>query len=185
MKPYLQSVSIMLAVLVSSAASAQELPQFPGPEKQHQWLHQFVGQWVTEAKGSMGPDQPAIECHGTMTSRMLGDLWLVNEMKGEPMGVPMVGIQTIGYDPEKKRYVATWVDSMMNHMWHYEGTVDETGKTLILEAEGPDLMNQGKTAKYRDSFEFKSPDHIIVTSSMLDADGRWVAFMTGHTKRKP
>lgn len=158
-------------------------PELPGPEKEHQWLKRFVGEWQTHSEGKMGPDVPPMECEGTMSSRMIGELWVINEMKGEAMGTPMVGIQTIGYDPERKKYIGTWVDSMANHLWRYDGTLDESGKRLTLEADGPNFMAGGEMTKFRDSYEFKSDDEILVTSSMLGEDGDWVTFMTGTSKR--
>ena len=85
----------------------------------------------------------------------------------------------------KKKYVGTWVDSMMNHMWRYEGHVDDTGKKLILVAEGPNFMAEGKLTRFRDSYEFKTPDTIIATSEMMSDDGKWFTFMTGKITRKP
>ena len=45
-------------------------------------------------------------------------------------------------------------------------------------------MAEGKLAKFRDTYEFKSADHIEATSSMQGEDGKWVQFMTGQIKRK-
>ena len=28
------------------------------PQKEHQWLDKFVGEWISEAECMMGPDQP-------------------------------------------------------------------------------------------------------------------------------
>jgi len=80
--------------------------------------------------------------------------------------------------------VGTWVDSVTSHLWKYEGTVDDSGKTLTLEAEGPNFMADGQTAKFRDVYTFKSKDHIIVRSSMQSEDGSWVQFMTSSYRRK-
>ena len=184
MKPYLCVLAIASAICVCGSAGAQDPPQFPGPEKEHEWLQRFEGEWTTEAKASMGPDLPPVECQGTISSRMIGGRWIINEMHGEAMGTPMTGVQTIGYDPQRKKYVGTWIDSMTNHLWHYEGTVDADGKTLTLEADGPNMMAEGKTTKFRDSYEFQSPDTIITTSSMLGEDGQWITFMTGKSTRK-
>lgn len=177
-------IAFTMLALLHGVAVAQEQPQFPGPEQEHQWLKKFVGQWVTTSKGSMGPDQPPMVCSGTIESKMIGEFWVVNEMKSDVQGIPMQGLQTIGYDPAKKKYVGTWLDSMMNHLWLYEGTVDPSGNKLTLEAEGPNLMADGKLTKFRDAYEFKSPDLIIVTSSMLGDDGKWITFMSGESKRK-
>jgi hypothetical protein len=42
---------------------------------------------------------------------------------------------TLGYDPEKKKYIGTWIDSMLNYMWKYEGTVDARARCLLSKAK--------------------------------------------------
>jgi hypothetical protein len=167
----------------ATALQAQEAPQFPEPVKEHEWLKQFVGKWESESEVMMGPDQPAIKSKGSATARMLGGFWVVVELTGEMGGVTMHGLQTIGYDPEKSKYFGTWVDSMTSYLWRYLGSVDESGKILTLEADGPSFMTAGKTAKFRDAYEFKSKDHVVFTSSMQTEDGKWITFMTGHMRR--
>jgi len=174
---------IVMSVLFGGLAFAQDQPEFPGPEKEHQWLKKFVGDWSTSSKAVMAPDAAPMECTGTIQSRMLGEFWVVNDMQSAVQGDPMRGVQTIGFDPAKKKYVGTWVDSMTSHMWIYEGTVDKAGKKITLEADGPNFMADGKMTKFRDAYEFKTPDHIIITSSMLGEDGKWITFMSGDAKR--
>jgi hypothetical protein len=173
-----------LFLAAGSSLVAQEPPEFPGPVKEHQWLAQFVGEWESESEGTMGPDQPPIKCKGSATTRMLGGFWVISEIKNTMAGATMHAVQTIGYDTAQKKYVGTWVDSMMNHMWRYEGEVDPTGKILTLEAEGPNFMAEGKLTKFRDAYEFESKDHIVATSSILGEDGKWITFMTGQLRRK-
>ena len=60
----------------------------------------------------------------------------------------------------------------------------ESGKKLMLETEGPNYMAEGKPTKFRDAYEFKTPDLIIATSLMLNEEGKWVTFMTGTMRRK-
>lgn len=159
-------------------------PEFPAPQAEHTWLKQFVGEWESVAEGKPAPDQPALTCQGTMKSRMLGDFWVTSEITNEMMGTRIQAIQTIGYDVNSKKYIGTWVDSMLPHLWKYEGSVDATGKILTLEAEGPNFLTPGKSAKFRDIYEFKSKDHILMTSAMQGEDGTWVTFMTGNVRRK-
>ena len=119
-----------------------------------------------------------------MESSMLGDLWVVNVSDHKIGGMKLKSIQMIGYDPAKKKYVGIWVDSMVNHLWNYEGTLDDSGKKLTLEAKGPSMTGDGKMVNYRDAYEFKDDDTIIATSSMQGADGSWTVFMEGTAKRR-
>lgn len=171
-----------VAVVVAGPAAAQEAPKLPAPQKEHEWLKQFEGEWVTEAEMVSEPGIPApVAGKGTESARTLGGFWLVSEMKGESFGTPIAGLMTLGYDPQKKKYVGTWVCSMDNTLWKYEGTA--SGDVLTLETEGPDPTT-GKTVKMRDVVEFKDKDTKVLTSSALGADGKWKAFMTMTAKRK-
>ena len=160
-----------------SATSAQDADP-------HSFLKKFAGEWESQSEGTAGPGQPKFVAEGVMKSRMLGDLWLVSDITVGGAGFQVGAVQTIGYDPEKKKYIGTWVDSMFNHMWRYEGSVDESGRKLILEAEGPNPSAAGKMSNFRDTYEFKSDDHIVSTSLMQNEDGEWVVLMTGEMKRK-
>lgn len=171
-----------LTVAVATLVDAQEMPEIPKPQKEHEFLHKFVGEWDAAGKGTAAEGQPTPECNGTFKSRMLGGFWLVSEGKGDAMGMPMENVMTLGYDPEKQRYVGTWVDSVFNHMWKYEGTLE--GSKLTLGADGPDMTDPGKMAKYRDVFEFKSADHYTLTSMVQGPDGTWTTFMTSEVTRK-
>jgi len=176
-------VSTMLMVLLAGGLTAEETPQLPQPSEEHQWLKKFEGTWKTQAKAEAGPNMPAMECSGTIKSQMLGGFWVLNEMTSEAGGMTCRGVQTIGYNPEKKKFVGTWVDSMTNHMWQYEGTLNESGTTLTLSAEGPNIMAGGEMMEFQDVYEFTSDDEVRISSRMLGKDGEWVTFMQGTGKR--
>jgi hypothetical protein len=155
------------------------------PRKEHEWLQKLVGEWTLESDGAPEPGQS--QGQWTESVRWLGGLWTLAESQGEmPGGGTATSVMTLGYDPQKQRYVGTWVGSMMAHLWVYEGTVDATGKVLTLDTEGPDMSegSQGKMAKYQDVVEFKSDDHRVLTSRVQGADGEWREFMTAHYRRK-
>jgi len=171
-------------LLLHGPAFGQDGPAMPKPDQEHHWLQRFMGEWKTESKATMIPDQPPMQCSGTMSSRQLGGFWVLNEFKGEWSGDPMNGIQTIGYNKAKNKYVGTWVDSATPFMWLYEGTVDASGRILTLEAEGPNFMADGKLTKFEDIYEFKSANEILMKSRMLGDDGKWITFMSGTAIRK-
>ena len=155
------------------------------PQKEHRWLEKLVGEWTSEAEAVMEPGKPPETCRGTESVRSLGGLWIVAEGKGEmPGGGPATMVLTLGYDPQKKRYVGTWIGSMMTYLWVYDGSLDAAEKVLTLNAEGPNMMAEGKMAKYQDRIEMKSDDHRVLTSHLLGEDGTWHQFMTAHYRRK-
>lgn len=155
------------------------------PQKEHEWLHKLVGEWTYESECSMEPGKPPEKFSGSETVRSLGGLWILCEGRGEmPGGGMATTLMTLGYDPQKKHYVGTWVGSMMTHLWIYNGSLDADEKVLTLNAEGPNCMAEGKLAKYRDVIEVKSHDYRILTPYMLGDDGEWRALMTAHYRRK-
>lgn len=155
------------------------------PVKQHRWLQKLVGDWTTESECSGAPGEPPQKMVGTESVRAIGPVWVVAEGKGEmPGGGPATMIMTIGYDTVKKRFVGTWIGSMMTHLWIYDGELDAAEKVLTLSSDGPDFTTEGKTAKYRDVIEFISDDHRTLTSHCLGADGKWQQFMLAHYRRK-
>jgi hypothetical protein len=179
--------SIALAFLfpfLAVAAAATQPPEPGAPAKEHEFLQKFVGEWESESESTMAPGQPPTKCTGSIKGRMLGGYWLISEAQMDMPGVSVNALQTIGYDTDKKKYIGTWVDTMFNHLWKYEGSVNAAGTTLTLDAEGPDFAGTGKTMKYRDVYEFKSADHIFALSQMQGEDGKWITFMTGNCRRK-
>ena len=115
--------------LFSQALSAQEAPAKPDAAAGREFLTNFVGDWdlVSEGSGMKG--------EAMMNSSMPGKLWLVNSSDHKVGDTKMESVQMIGYDPNKKKYVVVGADSMVNHMWHDEGTVDESCKKLTLDAQ--------------------------------------------------
>jgi Protein of unknown function (DUF1579) len=155
------------------------------PQKQHEWLQKLVGEWTYEADCTMGPDQPPEKFKGSESVRSLGGVWVLCEGRGEmPDGGMATTLMTLGYDPQKKRYVGTWIGSMMTHLWVYDGALDAAEKVLTLDTEGPDFAAKGKMAQYKDVIEFKNDDHRLLASHMLGDDGQWHGFMTANYRRK-
>lgn len=155
------------------------------PEKEHRWLRKLVGEWTYETEVVMGPDRSIEKATGTESVRSLGELWVLGEGQGEMPGCGMVTtIMTLGYNPEKQRYVGTWIGSMMAYLWLYDGELDAAKQMLVLNSEGPDMVVEGKTTQYRDVIEFKSDDYRTMTSSGMGDNGQWHQFMTTHYRRQ-
>jgi hypothetical protein len=155
------------------------------PQKEHQWLQKLVGDWQFEGEAPSEPGKAPEKFTGTESVRTLGGLWFVGEGHGDmPGSGEATTVLTLGYDPNRKRYVGTWIGSMMTHMWVYEGQVDAAGKVLTLNTEGPSMTEEGKMAKYRETIVFKNDNHRIFKSQARAEDGTWKEIMTANYKRK-
>jgi hypothetical protein len=134
----------------------------PGPE--HEKLKQFEGVWDgTVAFGGS-------ESKGTATYKMgLGGFWLTLEFRGEFGGEKFEGRGTTGYDPIKKKYVSSWVDSMGPAMMSMEGAFNKDGTTYTETGEGPGM--DGKPVKMKSVYEFKDKDTMLFTMYTI-ADGK-------------
>ncbi|MFC9993835.1 DUF1579 domain-containing protein [Nocardia sp. NPDC127526] len=154
------------------------------PQVEHEWLHKLIGEWVFAGRMEMGPGQPQEESTGAERFTGLGDFWVRSEGHGTtPDGVPATWSFTLGYDPRREKYVGTWLGSMMPHMFVYEGARDPSGAVLTLDAEGPAMDDDNKTARYQDIVEFVDDDHWVLRSQMLGEDGTWMQFMTTDYRR--
>lgn len=175
----------MLAAVLLSAVAAAQVPEPARPLEQHRWLQQLVGEWNVTMAASMGPGTEPMQMESTESCRAVGQTWVVGEGKANLGGTMFTSMMTLGYDPAKQAFVGTWIDTMQTHLWVYRGTLDDAGKVLTLEAEGPRHDDPTRPAKYRDAIEIVGPDHKRLTSSMLGDDGKWVTFMTADYRRKP
>jgi hypothetical protein len=151
--------------------------------EQHQWLRKLRGEWRYESTALMGNFDAPQKVSGVESVRSLGELWVVaGGHGGLPGGGEASTVMTLGFDPLKKRFIGTWVGSMLTWLWVYDGTLDREGRVLTLDTEGPSLGDPSKLSRYRDVIEWLDDDHRVLTSHAL-RDGHWTAMMISHYHR--
>lgn len=158
------------------------------PTAEHRWLQQFVGEWTAESRmvnapGADGTPAEDTVSKATETVRAIGPFWVQFESKGNFPGCGDATLQlTLGYDVRNKRFVGTWLGSMMSELWIYDITRDASGNVLTMAVEGPSMSGEG-TSNYRDVIEWKSPDHRRMTSWSEGENGEWRCFMECDYRR--
>ncbi len=159
-----------------------EMMETSSATPEHAWLRRFAGDWQAKVEGYMDSDTPGFVTHGEEHSRMLGDLWVLAE--GRNLSFPYAYQLTLGFDPARGRYIATWTDTMLPHLWTYDGTLDPEGRILTMDTEGPDPAEPGRRARFREVTEFRGEDERVFTSSRQGLDGRWILCMRVELRRK-
>ncbi len=154
------------------------------PVEEHAWLQKLVGEWTLETEMMMGPGGEKAKSQGTESVKSLGGLWAFGEGKcAMPDGSEMLSYNALGYDVSFKEYRACWFANMSSHLWKSAGELSADGKTMTLNCVGPDMVNDGKTANYRDVLELIDDNHRTLTSYGQQEDGSWQEFMKSHYTR--
>jgi hypothetical protein len=160
--------------------AAPAMPPLPKPGPEHEVLKNDAGVWDATVE-MLGPGAPNVS-KGVETNTMLGGLWLVTDFKSEMMSQPFQGHGVAGYDPARKKYVGTWVDSMSTGLQISESSYDASKKTMTGWIEGPDMS--GKTAKMKAVTEYKDPDTRVFTMYFPGPDGKEAPGMRITYKRR-
>lgn len=183
-KLVVSNLVLAIVLLTQTSLPGQNGPEMPGPEKEHEWLASLAGDWEAEGEVHVDADKPPLKTKGTEHARMVGKLWLLAEGHGQFMEMPVSSVLTVGYDPQKKKYIGTWIDSMTAYLWTYEGSLDEERQALTLISEGPCPMRPGEMSKFKEVIELKNKNLKVFTSSMQEENGEWTKLVTVRYHRQ-
>ena len=148
------------------------------PVAEHGWLQNLLGEWRVVSEFAMEPGGAMQRSEGTESVKSLGGLWAFSEGRGNmPDGTPMTMYRAFGYDVSFKEYRGCLFMSMSSHLWQYVGTLSADGRTMTLDCDGPSMVEDGKTAPYRDMIELIDDDQRTVTSYGQDEKGEWQEIM--------
>ncbi|MBA2114361.1 DUF1579 domain-containing protein [Bremerella alba] len=155
------------------------------PQVEHRWLENLLGDWTIEAEMDMGPGKPRETSVGKESVRLLGEVWVLCDMESDmPEGSTALSQMALGYDPQQKSFVGSFVSSSMATLWIYGGgTLNDAGNQLTLNTTGPSFTGEGMS-QYQDVIEIVDKDHRILHSFMLDENEVWQEFMTAKYTRQ-
>ena len=158
----------------------QAAPPMPQPTAEHKQLNDHVGNWKVACKFYMDPSQPPMETNATESVEKVGEFWTLSHYKCDMMGMPFVGRATMGFDPNKKKWVSTWIDSMSPVLFVLTGT--QKGDTITLEGEAWSCMTNS-VLKHRTTEKHIGKNERIFEMFCTMPDGNEIKMMTNHYKR--
>ncbi len=141
------------------AAMMAEMMKAMAPGPQHAALKKMVGKFTAEVSMKMTADGPDITSKGTETNEMiLGDRYLKSDYTGDMMGQVFHGLNIVGYDNQKKKYVSIWLDDMSTGPMLAEGTSAADGKASNYAGEMICPAN-GQMMAFRQIVTITDDDH--------------------------
>ena len=104
----------VVSSILTTSAIAQSTAK---PTDEHKIFASDEGTWDATVKSyNSGPDaEPSVSKGTEVNTLMHGGLWLLSKFEGDFGGEKFEGRGQFGYDPIKKKYVGTWIDSMSPH----------------------------------------------------------------------
>jgi hypothetical protein len=147
---------------IAAEASAKALAKL---SKEHEVLHNDVGDWDATVKCSESPgEEKATE----RVSAICNGRWLWSDFEGRMGGTPFEGHGVVGYDPKQKQYVSFWLSSMCPTFSQTTGTFDAAKHAYTFQGKTVDPTGSPMTIKetltWKDDdtrvlqMEFKCPD---------------------------
>ena len=156
----------------------------PRPTREHELLKLYAGTWDARTKSRFMPDQPFAESTGSEVATLgFGGFWLTGEYRGTMHNCPFLGRSTVGFDPSRKKFVGTWIDSMSAGMGTSEGSFDDKKKTFTYHMTMNDPA--GNPMRMRITDEFPSADTKVFSMFMTGPDGKeFLGMQITYTRRK-
>jgi hypothetical protein len=145
-----------------------------------------VGTWDATIKSwTGGPDSQPSESKGVEVVKLMpGGLWQQNEFDGKFADMEFHGCGVTGYDPKKKKYVGTWVDSMSTDILSMEGEYDASTKTLTMYSKGTDPSGKAYDAKMTSKHEDDDTRVFTMFMKSDETKGEFIKMMEITYKRR-
>lgn len=153
-------------------ASQKEWMAYSTPSDVHKMMAKSDGQWKGDVTMWMAPGQPPQHSTATSTNTMImGGRYQQSIDKGNMMGMPFEGMNILGYDNGKKKFVSTWIDNIGTGMMNMEGTWDEATKSVMMKGKMYDPMMK-KEMDVRQVFKFIDDNNQMLEMYMVMPDGK-------------
>ena len=157
------------------------------PTPEHERLARDVGTWDATIKSWMqGPgSEPSVSKGVEVAKMMPGGLWVLSEFHGKFGDTAFHGQGQTGYDPVKKKYIGTWVDSMSPTIMITEGDFDPQTNTFTMYSKGVDPAGKPYDAKMVDVHKDKDTRVFSMSMKSDETRGEYIKVMEiSYVKRR-
>lgn len=181
------------ALVASPAARAQEMSAEEmaamaaavAPDENHAVLESLAGSWNHAIQFYPTPGAAPLEMTATSESEMSMDgRYLMSRYRGDFLGAPFEGSETMGYDKVKGQYFSLWVDNMSTGPMIAWGAYDPATKTLSMEGTFADPMSGEREKKIRNTTRLMDDGSIHYENWGPGPDGEYYRTMVIRSTRQ-
>ncbi len=171
---------------LATFSNGQDSP-VPKPTPEHKLLAHGVGTWDATIKSWMqGPGSEASVSKGVEIVKLMpGGLWLVSEFHGKFGDMEFHGQGQSGYDPLKKKYIGSWIDSMETTIMIMEGDFDPKTSTLTMYSKGVDPAGKPYESKMVEVHKDKDARVFTMFMKSDETKSEYVKIMEISYVRRP
>lgn len=124
----------------------------------HKLITDMAGSWKCISKFWMVPgSEPMVSEMTAEVTAIMGGRFTQGKYKGNVMGQPFEGLEYMGYDNIKKKFVSSWIDNMGTALYTSAGELEPGTGVITLLGTADDPMT-GKTKKTRATIKIDGPD---------------------------
>src|SRR5574341_1391719 len=138
----------------------QEWIKYSSPNENHEVLDFMVGEWNYTVQTWLTPSALPIESKGTNIHRwILGNRFMLQEVKGGDDQHPFEGVGITGYNNLKEEYSSVWVDDRGTGMMISTALYDPATKTFSETGTYTDPLTGEKNRNFRGYCQIIDQDH--------------------------
>jgi hypothetical protein len=167
---YRSAILVVIIILASinqiKAQDQQEAmkawQEYMTPGNMHQIMAKDTGEWKMTISQWMDPSQAPMKSEGTCSNTMiLGGRYLQSNQSSSVMGMPMNGINIIGFDNGKKIFQSVWIDNMGTGIMFAEGPWDDATNTITMKGKMFDPISK-MDEDVRETYKIIDENHRVL-----------------------
>lgn len=170
------AISIVYRRRREGAPPAPLAPAPAPPSPAHAVILRDAGAWSAQAENRLSSGGPPSTKGNETRTLCCGGNFMITDYSGGSKKLPYAFHGILGYDPERKKYVAARVDTTDRLLEVRDGDFDPEAGTLTFLYDAPD-GHGGRTPR-REVTQWKGPDQRTVTVWIPGSDGRDTAGLT-------
>lgn len=157
--------------------------KFATPGDGHKPLASMVGTFDAKVTTYQPGAPPQVSSATSVSTWVLGNRYVQENVTGSFMGMPFQGIGYTGYDNAKQQYVGTWIDNFGTGVMTTAGNTSDNGKTWKFKSVTTDPMT-GKDMPGEMTMTVADGDHHTSEMWGPGPDGKMMKMMTIEYTRK-